>query len=433
MGQRISDDYIAVAAYIDDVRSDRLQSDFVKAWLHVFLVVFPLATALMLYLCDPVQLLLGDKTWQRLDDEHSHATVAALIQIGVIFTAFVFVVDWLAFAETVTGDYLSERNALFYMTTVTGVLIDFAAFGWVVYVLLKSIHWNIRNLWHRWNKEAQHINIKGGSERIKKLMSTILVAPILCLANHIHYIAIAFVSDPLHAGTVGIAYGLSVAFHYFIFRQFYNRVVLHTDTRKNRQAWKTAVQVRTPNSLRKEEGTDSSAKAPVVAGPSCKRRSIKRTPFNTQMVVVGLFCVGPLVLLYEGIVITLFATLPLSKTLEDVPTRLSAVTQGAGILIVLLLTYNIILNPNPFSFPKAVGRIGAQLRLNERVPSWGKLADEEKFAHCVTALLGKATELEQGYADTEYQVMETQENGSGEITTTEIRSEIQVGHTETPV
>ena len=366
--------------------------------------MFPLLTWLMLYLCDPVNLLLGDKTWQKLDDEHSHPIVAALIQVSAIFTIFVFVLDWIAFVQTITGDFLAhDKNAVFYLSTLTGLLIDFGAFGWVVYVLVSIFHWDFKN-WQFWKEDKRK---RECPERIKKLMSTIMLAPLLCLSNHLYYIILAFMSDPFHAGFIAIGYAVTFFLFYFVFRQFYSRVVLRSDHRQ--AVWekeKLAVNVATSqldlryrlSEVAKEKGDEEAYRMFMESGEAPKpvkvkpRRRILRVPFNTQVVVFGIILIGPILVFYELMIITLFLSLPVSKSLEAVPASLYSI-YGTGIIVVALLTYNIVLNPSPFSLPKAAEKIGRDLRLPRRYPNWHRFTDEEKFACLVTYLLRHKEDL----------------------------------------
>ena len=373
-------------------------------WLHIVLVLFPLLTWLMLYLCDPVNLLLGEKTWQKFDDESTHPVIAALIQVSALFVVFVFVLDWIALAQTVTGDFLAhDKNSTFYLSTVTGLLIDLGAFIWVVYVLARSCNLNtcLCN-WDRGRHKKQEC-----PEKIKKLMSTIMVAPFLCLSNHLYYIILAFISDPIHAGFVVYAYGITFALFYFVFRQFYGRLVLRSNHRQ--AVWekeRLAVNVATSQvdlryqlaQVAKEKGDEEAYQMFTDNGVEPKplrvkpKRRILRVPFNTQVVVCGLVLIGPVMVVYEAIIIMLFLSLPISKSLEAVPTSLFSL-YGTGFLIVILLTYSIVLNPSPFSLPKAAEKIGRDLRLPRRYPNWHKFTDEEKFACLVTYLMRHREDL----------------------------------------
>ena len=402
----ISDGYIAVAASLDEIQNDSLISDFTKVWLHLVLVLFPLLTWLMLYLCDPVNLLLGDKTWQKLDDENSHPVIAALIQVSAIFTFFVFVLDWIALVQTVTGDFLAyDRNAAFYLSAATGLIIDFGAFGWVVYVLFNSCQWDCKNYW----KGRHHHKKQECPERLKKLMYTIMLAPILCLSNHLYYIILAFISDPTHAGFITYGHVITFFLFYFVFRQFYGRVVLRSNRRQ--EPWekeKISVNVATSQidfsyrlaQIAKERGdeeayrrtfTENGMKEPKLRKIKPRRR-ILRVPFNTQVVVRGLILIGPIMVIYEFIFIMLFLSLPISKSLEAVPNSLFSL-YGTGFGIVVLLTYSIVLNPSPFSLSKAAEKIGKDLRLPRRYVNWHKFTDEEKFATVVTYLLRHREDL----------------------------------------
>ena len=360
----------------------------------------------MLYLCDPVNLLLGDKTWQKLDDESSHPVIAAFIQISALFTFFVFVLDWIALVQTVRGDFLAyNRNAAFYLSTATGILIDFGAFGWVVYVLVSSCQWDCKNYWKGKTKHRK----RECPERIKKLMYTIMVAPILCLSSHLYYIILAFISDPTHAGFVTYGYVITFFLFYFVFRQVYGRVVLRSNRRQ--EAWekeKIAVNVATSQidfsyrlaQIAKERGderayrqtfTENGMEEPKLRKIKPRRR-ILRVPFDTQVVVRSLVLIGPIMVLYDIIFISLFLSLPVSKSLEAVPASIFTLF-GTGFAIVVLLTYSIVLNPSPFSLPKAAEKIGKDLHLPRRYVNWHKFTDEEKFATLVTYLLRHREDL----------------------------------------
>ncbi len=339
--QRISDGYIAIAVSFEEINNDLLSSTFLKIWLHVFLVLFPLSTLLCIWLCDPVQLLLGDKVWTKLEDESNHPRIAALIQVSVLITVYVFMLDIMALFSTIMSDFLVyDRHSAFYLTTVTGLIVDTGAFVWVMFVLIKSCHWDCKNFWYRWRKR-QPCN-KGESEKIKKLMSTIMIAPLLCFANHLHYIILALIADPFHSAGIIITYLITFAINYFLYQQFYNIVVFRSYHRRMSNE-KKVYALRTPSKGNLFERKQS------VAAPGTRKVKIERVPFNTQTVVFGLLILTPFIALYEGIIITLFASLPISKTIEDAPSRLYSIYQGTGILIVTLLTYNILLAPKGFS------------------------------------------------------------------------------------
>ena len=362
----------------------------------------------MLYLCDPINLLLGDKTWQKLDDRRSHPVIAAIIQISALFTFFVFVLDWVAFAQTLTGDFLAyDRSAAFYLSTATGLLIDFGAFGWVVYVLISICQWDFKHFWKYWKG---HNPVKEECpEHIKNLMYTITVAPILCISSHLYYIILAFILDPFHAGFIMIDYAITFCLFYFVFRQVYSRVVLRSNRRL--APWerdKFAVNVATSEIdiryelaqiAKKKPGNEDANQILIESGTKPKplkvkpiRRRILRVPFNSQVVVFGLILIGPVLVFYKFIFVALFLSLPISKSIEAVPASLYSI-YGTGIIIVALLAYSIVLNPSPFSLPKATEKISMELRLPQRYINWHKFTDEEKFAILVTYLLRHQEDL----------------------------------------
>ena len=197
----MTDGYTAVAASWIEISEDTLQSDFVKAWLHITLAIFPIGTLLLLYFCDPIQLLLGDKTWTKLEDEHTHGTVAALIQISVIFSVYVFILDIIGMYYTITSDIITyDSNSAFYLSTVTGVMVDLGTVIWVVVVLAISCHQDFKNIIHCiWRMDETC----DSSKNIKKLMSTVMVAPMLNLAK----------SHPLH--NLGLFFRFLPCWFYF--------------------------------------------------------------------------------------------------------------------------------------------------------------------------------------------------------------------------
>ncbi len=369
--RKISADYAAVAASHEDIENDSIQSDFVKVWLHLFLVLFPIGSAVMLYLCDPIQLLLGEKMWQTLEDENNHPTIAALIQVSVIFTTFVILVDMMGVIATIRSDFLSyDKHSAFYLSVVTGNIFDTVAFVWVMYVLATSCHWDCKNMWQRWRRQSCKA---GGSERIKKLMCTIMFAPALCVANHVHYIILAWIADPYHAGSLCIFYFVSFIIFYIIFRQVYARMVLQKNNGGHSDSAHPSL-----NSY----GSDSTGSLTAHGAP--------RVAFNTQAVVLSLFLLGPVLILYEATFIILFAALPITKTLEASPTLIYSIYQGTGLLIVALLTYSIILQPSGFSLAKAIEKVAKKFHVPDKVSGWNKMCDEEKCAHVVKALCEKS-------------------------------------------
>ena len=429
----ITDNYIGVAASLQQVSQDALQSDLVKVWLHLTVIIFPLLSWLLLHLCDPVQLLLGDKTWTKLEDEHSHGVVAALIQLSVLFTFFVFFLDIAGLHSTVTSDLIAhDSNAVFYLSTLTGLLVDVAAFVWVVFVLFACLQSDIRHFVASRRCTRQLLTEGGGGrglsclaglEQVKKLLSTVMVAPVLCLANHALYIIIAFISDPLRAGSIAILYALSFFLFFFGFRQFYNRVVLHSNKRPqivppakpacskclaNEKLWEPVTMTDTASvvaesttfaTLSIEANTDKVAATTgdshavaqdaatadecscYIAGPSC------HIPFNTRVLFLSLITVAPLIGAYQAIMVVLFQSLPTVLSIEDAPSRIFAIYQGTGLIIASLLTYNIVLKPSPFSIPKIVERLAKRMRLPETVNYWNRMSDEEKIAKVVSRLV----------------------------------------------
>ena len=336
---------------------------FVCVWLHIIFIIFPISTVIIIYTCDPIQLLLGDKTRQKLCDESNHPRLAALIQISVVFTIFVFVLDCFAFIYTVRGDLFSDpSHSGFYLTTVTGNVIDLVALLWVIFILVSSCHLDCRNIFRKQICEPVT------PRQIRSLLASATVSPLLCVANHLPYIIFSFISDPYHAGSVVMAYFMSFLLFYFIFGQFYSRLVLRTSSQ--------------PKDFPHSVNSDL---VHYPDGDACRRKV--QVPFNTHVVMISLIVVSPLIFFYEGILIVLFWALPITKTLEDSPTRLYTIYQGTGILIVALLTYSIVLRPSPFSVVGMLDKLGMQLQIPEKLGrKWVRMGDEEKAAVVIRTL-----------------------------------------------
>lgn len=360
---RISDLYTAVAASKEEITSDQFQSQFSSIWMHMALLLFPIATVLVIHTCDPIHLLLGEKTRQKLRDESNHPHMAAIVQLSVLFTVFVFIMDCFAFVSTLRNDLYSDpTRSGFYLTTVTGIIIDSAAMVWVVFVLASSLHSDCQHIWKRRCCEP----VK--ATKIHSLFISVTVSPLLCMANHLPYILLSFISDPHHAGSILIVYFVSFLLFYFLFRQFYAHMVLRTASPP-----KNFPHALNPDLVHYPDGD------------ACRRRI--GVPFNTRVIMLSLVIVTPLAIFYEGLIFVLFRALPITKSIEDSPTRLYTIYQGTGILIASLLTYNIILRPAPFSLSRTFEKLGKQLHIPEKLGrKWLRMGDEEKAAVVISTL-----------------------------------------------
>ena len=320
-------------------------------------------TAILVYMCDPIQLLLGDKILQKLSDQSTHPRLAAVIQISILFTAYVFVLDNFAFAFTVTSEILGPSHVVFYLTTLTGYLIDLVAVLWVLFVLIACFQWDCC---HALRVCRAHMILTPTD--LKKLTVSITVSPLLCLANHFPYILFSLFADPYHAGSVLLAYFLSFLLFYVAFRQFYSRVALRTNDHPEHYPFSV-----NPDLVHFPDGD------------ACRRKF--HSPLNTNVLILGLFVVTPFVIFYESIIIILLQSLPISKTLDHGPTQIYSIYQGTGILIVALLTYSIILAPSSFSVVRMIDRLGKELELPEQIGrKWVRFADEEKAAFILAFL-----------------------------------------------
>ncbi len=402
---RVSDEYIAVAASEEEIASDSLQSVFLKVWLHFTLVLFPLGSLLVIYICDPVQLLLGDKTWFILEDEHMHGTMSALLQISILIVIYIFIMDLAGIYYTISTSIITAHShSAFYISTITAVFIDVVAFIWVLFVLFYSAVYVLKSYFGQRTSLylADHI----AYTRVKKLLTSIVMAAILSFFNHIHFVILAFIADPFHAGSIAMMFIAFFFIFYFVLRQFYNRVVLHSNKRPGSVAphklcskcmatlnEKSAV---APGNRNKKKGglTESqiaylqSSKVDkqcdcFISGPG------RHSPFSVRVVMLSLCTVCPFLFVYVAMITMVFFSLPLTKTIEDSPSRIYSIYQGTGFIIVALLSYNILLRPASFSIVKVTERLAKRLRLPDNTNYWNKLTDEEKFAKLVATLMEK--------------------------------------------
>jgi len=399
---RVSDDYIAVAASEEEVLSDSLQTMFLKVWLHLSLLLFPLGSMLIIYMCDPVQLLLGDKTWFILEDEHMHGTISALIQISILIIFYIFLMDLAGIYFTVTATLISANShSAFYISTLTGVIIDVVAFVWMLFVLFYSIIYVIKSYVSQGMSLYQADRL--AYTRVKKLLTSTVMAAVLSFFNHVHFIILAFIADPFHAGSMAMMFIAYFFIFYLVLRQFYNRIVLHSNKTPGTAAPQKLCNKCSVKLDKKLTSSTRGHKRILTASQSAYLMSSKRDsgcdcfisgpgfhiPFSVRVVVLSLVAVCPLLLLYVAVITTVFFSLPLTKTVEDSPSRLYSIYQGTGLVIVALLTYNILLRPASFSITKVTERLAKRLRLPEHTNYWNKLTDEEKCAKVVATLMEK--------------------------------------------
>ena len=148
-----------------------------------------------------------------------------------------------------------------------GFLIDVSALIWVLFILITSCHWNIREM------------IRGnfcGSTATKtfhNLLISVTVSPLLCSANHLPYVALSYVSDPYHAGSVTMGYFITFLLFYFMFGQFYSFLALRIASKS------------------KDISLSANVDIVNVADGDVDRRKV-RAPFNTQVVSLSLSMCG---------------------------------------------------------------------------------------------------------------------------------------------
>ena len=156
------------------------------------------------------------------------------------------------------------------------------------------------------------------------------IAPLLCLASHIHYIVFALVTDPVNAGGIGVYIGITIFVQFFLVKKAY-----------------------------------------VVAPDRCK--------------IVCSFFVWLLVLGCQGVLTSLLAMMPLSHPVEEEATRLYTFLHGINTLVLSLIAYKVIFDQkgSSLSITGAIENVvlkmpGIRCRLYES-RTWNSLDEGERF------------------------------------------------------
>lgn len=144
-------------------------------------------------------------------------------------------------------------------------------------------------------------------EKNKKLYALAAAgfAPLLCLASHTHYIAIAWITDPTYAGAIGLYYGAIISMQFIVLQRIYPAL----DSLLNRH---------------------------------CK--VVSRLGFCAVYVIVMLLMFA-FVFCYQILIIVTFIVIPIKSSIENTPTRLYTFLQGITALFAGLIAYKVIYSP----------------------------------------------------------------------------------------
>ena len=180
--------------------------------------------------------------------------------------------------------------------------------------------------------EADEERAKERAEKIAMYFFLILfgIAPLLCLASHAHYITIAWITDPVYSGAIGIYYGIIIFMQFFLLKQAYTN--------------------------------------------SCYKKTV------AQMCLTWLAING-----FQVLITVFFVYIPIKHSIENTPTFLYAFISGSGVLLLLLIAYKVIHDPRgTLSISGTIQNVFHKVK-DKNVcdmgnDAWKKLDEEEKLA-----------------------------------------------------
>ena len=135
------------------------------------------------------------------------------------------------------------------------------------------------------------------------LMILFGIAPLLCLASHTHYIAIAWITDPVYSGSIGIYYGIFIFVWFFLLKQTHVKY--------------------------------------------CFGKTV------TQMSIAWLAIIA-----FQVLISVFFVHIPIKHSIENTPTFLYAFISGTGALLLFLIAYKVIQDPRgTLSISEAIAQL----------------------------------------------------------------------------
>ena len=279
--------------------------------LYCFQLIFPLIiTALILICVGCSHLTIRDYIQNHADDDNSWATISAYAFMCVVFVLYVFALDVVACV------YSRQKNTE-YSTTYDQSLFHYPGTVFL-YDILALPFWVITSI----VEQFLFLTLAG-------------VAPLLCLTSHSHHILIAWITHPIYASRIGIYYSITICIfvHFFLLKQTYKQVSKIV----NRKAF---------NVQGGREGGNRGKVKPVVS-----------------MVGIIIITAGSQALFTVFVVM-----IPISYSIQDTPNTVYTIIQGISVLLLSLVAYKVILDPNS-SFSVGGGLQIALTRLKSRKDS----------------------------------------------------------------
>ena len=346
---RIDNTYVAVAVKLNNLHERLYQDAFLNGntpnLLYCFQFLFPFLVCLLavLYICWSCK-SIGKYAEKQSRHIKNWATISAYAIMCWTFVAYVIALDIAAVAYR---DHNVMPTSEFFTTTEDNLLYQYPLMllaVWDVFALLSIFLFTTRLiLSYNLCCDSPVLPLK---DEYKYLVLILFgIAPLLCLASHAHYIAIAWITDPVYSGAIGIYYGILIFMWFFLLKQAYNK-----------NFWLRAVQM-------------SVAWLTIIA--------------------------------FQVLTSFFFVYIPVKHSIENTPSFLYAFISGTGVLLLLLIAYKVIHDPRgTLSVSGTIQNVlhkmkDKKLKLRD-VDNWDDLDEEEKFTEFVYShydIKGKCTPM----------------------------------------
>ena len=321
----------------DDLRHDPFLNANIPDLLYVFQFLFPALVFLLAILyvkCSYESIMTHVKKQIKHDN---WATTTAYAFMCCTFLLYVFALDAVAvgfrdhhFMPT-PEFYSSAEDNLLYQYPLMLLVLDVIVFFYIVVVFI-IVGCMYKTGKFRPADEADEERAKERAEKIAMYFFLILfgIAPLLCLASHAHYITIAWITDPVYSGAIGIYYGIIIFMQFFLLKQAYTN--------------------------------------------SCYKKTV------AQMCLTWLAING-----FQVLITVFFVYIPIKHSIENTPTFLYAFISGSGVLLLLLIAYKVIHDPRgTLSISGTIQNVFHKMK-DKNVcdmdnDAWKKLDEEEKLA-----------------------------------------------------
>ena len=328
---RIDNTYVAVAAKLKTLNEELYHDPFLDGNIPQLLYCFQFLFPPLICLLALSYVGLSYKSIQKYVEKQSRHTKnwAAIFAYAVMcwtFVGYVIALDAAAVAyrgQHVMPEFFTD-NLLYQYPLMPLAVWDVVALLFLLLFTIPVIGFLLSIKWEQCKEKTLYF-----------LMILLGIAPLLCLASHAHYIAIAWITDPVYSGAIGIYYGILIFMWFFLLKQAYAKDCF----------WKTVAQM-----------------------------SVAWLTIVVLQLLTSFF----------------FVYIPVKHSIENTPTFLYAVISGSGVLLLLLIAYKVIHDPRGTlsisgTIQNILNKMEREKRRLNNVNDWHHLDEEEK----VTELMYK--------------------------------------------